>query len=140
MREISEVGMGFFLLYCAVCDLKKGEIRTKVLGVCAAVTLLSVLICREQIVASILAGGFIGSGFLVVSYITHEALGYADSILLTILGIFVGAERLLVLMLLSFGTAALFALVGITCRKWNRKKTLPFVPFLLLGYVGVMII
>lgn len=140
MREISEVGMGLFLLYCAVCDLKKGQIQTNMLCACAAVTLLSVFLCCEQSAATSLVGGLLGFCFLAVSYITREAVGYADSILLIILGIFFGAEELLILMLVAFGTAALVALVGIVCGKWNRKKTLPFVPFLLLGYMGVMIL
>lgn len=140
MCQISEILFILFLLYCSVCDIKMGVIKTKILLLGILPVSIYAGFISEETSASIICGMLLGGSFLFVSYFTREALGYADSILLALLGTFLGVEKLLFIMLLSFGSVAVFSLVGIVCKHWDRDKTIPFVPFLLLGYMGVMIL
>ena len=86
-----------------------------------------------------LAGAAIGVLFLVVSKITGEALGYGDSILILGLGIYLGFWNLLGLLVIAFFIAAGFAMVVLAIRHFKRKAILPFVPFLLTGYVAILL-
>lgn len=140
MCQISEIIFGLFLLYCSVYDIKKGAIKTKILLLSILPVSIYAGFISEETSVSIICGMLIGGSFLIVSYFTREALGYADSILITLMGLFLGIEKQLFVMLLSFGTVAVFSLAGIVCKHWSRNKTIPFVPFLLLGYMGVMIL
>lgn len=76
-----------------------------------------------------------GLCFLCVSRVTGEALGYADSWLIGILGSYLGIWRLTEVLLFAWSGLALVAGVGMTRGRWTRKKTLPAVPFLLAGYI-----
>lgn len=140
MCQVGEILFALFLLYCSLCDIKKGEIKTKIL-LCSIlpVSIYAGFISQEP-PASIICGMLLGGSFLLVSFFTREGLGYADSILLALLGLILGLEKLLSVMFFSFGTVAVFSLAGIVCKHWGRDKTIPFVPFILLGYMGVMIL
>ena len=58
--------------------------------------------------------------------------------MITLLGLFLGVWKLLVLLLTAFILAALAGGIGMVWKKWDGKKRLPFFPFLLAGYLGVM--
>lgn len=86
-----------------------------------------------------LAGAAVGVVFLAVSWVTEEAFGYGDSFLILGLGIYLGFWNLLYLLMISFTVAAVFAMVLLVIRHFKRKTVLPFVPFLLTGYLIVLL-
>ena len=74
-----------------------------------------------------------------VSVLTEGAVGMGDAILLCALGTALDMGEMLRLLCISAllcGGASLAML----CRGKNRKESIPFVPFLLLGYVGGMLL
>lgn len=139
MYEISVWMMGICLLFCSLCDWKKGGVRTWLLLGMTVATLGYVIGCSGESIRSILFGGLLGGVFLLVSFCSKEEFGYADSWMLSILGLFLGGKKVLLLAVLAFFAAGLWALCGMIFRHWNRKKTIPFIPFLFLGYMGVML-
>ncbi len=86
------------------------------------------------------AGIAIGGLFFLISRFTREAIGYGDSWLILILGIFTGGRRLLLVVFVAMFAISTFAIAAAIKSGWNRKKTIPFVPFLFLAYVGVMFV
>lgn len=83
---------------------------------------------------SVLFGIGIGIVFLLISYATGEALGYGDSILICVLGLFVGALELIEILMTTWIAAAIIAMVLLMFKRFSRKTALPLVPFLTLGY------
>ena len=57
------------------------------------------------------AGGFVGAGFLIMSRLTRETIGYGDSLAILILGIYLGIWSLLVVLVTSFFILAVIALI-----------------------------
>lgn len=85
------------------------------------------------------AGAAVGGGFAAVSRFTREAVGYGDSWLITVLGIYRGIWGLVELLLaawLLLAAAAAFCLVR---KKWSKKAALPMAPFLAIGFLIGMI-
>ena len=80
-----------------------------------------------------------GLGFLAVSKVSGEALGYGDSILITILGIFLGFWNILSVLMAAFLLAAVFSAVMLARRGFTRKSSFPFVPFLAAAYIGAVL-
>ena len=81
----------------------------------------------------------VGLLLLLISKCTKEAIGYGDSLMILLLGMYLGGMRvLLVLFWASFlaGICSLFLLLG---RKRKKKEALPFLPFLAVSYLGVLL-
>lgn len=98
-------------------------------------------LCGRNIHVMLLAAGAgVGIVFIVVSRVTEEAFGYGDSILILIIGGFIGFWNILSLLVAAFSMAALFSIFMLLRKKFHRKSAFPFVPFLTAAYIGGMII
>lgn len=69
---------------------------------------------------------------------TREGLGYGDSWMILILGISLGLWDILLLLSIALICSGILAIMLLIRGKWSRKVSFPFVPFLMLGYVGVL--
>lgn len=87
----------------------------------------------------IVFGVAVGAVFLIISKMTKEAFGYGDSILITILGIFLGGWDLLILLAVSFFLSSLVAMGVLVRHHFQRTTAFPFVPFLGCGYVILLL-
>lgn len=100
----------------------------------AAAVIYRMLQGREGAVLA-LAGAAVGLIFLGISKMTGEALGYADSVIVLILGIYLGFWELCRLLAVSFFISAVFSVIMLSVKKMNRKTSFPFIPFLAVGYL-----
>ena len=80
-------------------------------------------------------GAIVGILFLGVSKITGQALGYGDGIIILILGICLGFWDLSIVLMIAFFIASVMAIALIVVKKGKKKRTMPFVPFLCIGYI-----
>lgn len=86
------------------------------------------------------AGLLTGCFFLLLSSITKEAVGYGDSMLICMLGIYLGLWKLLAVLAAAWCMLAGAAMFHLIHRRMSRKSALPMVPFLTAGYVCMIII
>lgn len=97
--------------------------------------------CKREIHPLLLAtGAGVGIVFLLASRVTGESFGYGDSILIMIMGGFLGFWDILSLLTAAFLLAAVFSVIMLVRKKFNRKTAFPFVPFLMIAYTGGMIL
>ncbi|MDO4318353.1 MAG: prepilin peptidase [Lachnospiraceae bacterium] len=125
---------GGYLLFLAIWDVKERRLSRWMLGAALLIALFGFFVPSGNWIGRILGAG-IGALFCGISFISHEGIGWADSLLLLLLGVTFGGARLLfilgaALMLLLAAAVVLFIL-----RKVKRKDRLPFMPFLFIGYV-----
>ncbi len=78
----------------------------------------------------------IGALFLGLSLLTCGGIGMGDGWLLAALGTMLGVEEFLTALCLGLVCAALWALVLLIVCNCGKNTEIPFVPFLLLGYIG----
>ena len=84
----------------------------------------------------LIAGGAgVGIIFFIISRKTGESIGYADSWLILILGIYQGFWGLLGTLTGAMFILAITSLVVSVLKRPSRKFTLPFIPFLTIGYI-----
>ena len=82
--------------------------------------------------AGICAGIGVGVLFLLVSKVTEEAIGYGDSVAIMILGGYLGFWKVVGVLAAAFFTSGVCSVI-LAFR--GRVKTMPFFPFLTLGYI-----
>lgn len=127
-----------FLLACTVQDLKYRSVDTKTLitgavFICMVAGMEIVFGCFSWIEA--LSGFIAGIVFLLIARISQEKLGLGDGMILSICGPLLGIENLLMMVLIALVLAAIIG--GVIGLKKGRglKNTVPFVPFLLAGFI-----
>lgn len=132
-----------FLVYIAalaVVDFKYRKLPLKTLLSGLFIAAAGCLCGREISPVLLAAGGGMGIVFLLISRVSGESFGYGDSILILIIGIFLGFWNLMYLLLGAFSMAAVFSAVMMIKHRFNRKSSFPFVPFLAAAYLGGMFI
>lgn len=132
-----------FLVYIAalaVMDFKHRKLPLKTLLSGLFIAAAGCLCGREISPVLLATGGCMGIVFLLISRVSGESFGYGDSILILIIGIFLGFWNLMYLLLGAFSMAAVFSAVMMIKHRFNRKSSFPFVPFLAAAYLGGMFI
>ena len=138
MCQVANWFVFILLAVASVIDWRKREIPMSLLFIMSAGVMIFAIYCKDITIWYRLAGGALGIMLFVVSTVTKEAIGYGDSWLILLLGVQLGILRVLQLLFAASLLAVIFAVFYLWVRKWNRKATLPFVPFLTIAYLGVM--
>lgn len=129
-----------YLLVLSVQDFRERMISGMLLAVGAAAAVGSQIIWNRYSVWECIGGLLIGLLFIGISRFTREGLGYGDSILITILGIYIGVWNLMYVLLIAFLLSAICAVLILIKFCFHRKKVLPFIPFLTVGYVSFVLL
>ncbi|MBQ8559791.1 MAG: prepilin peptidase [Tyzzerella sp.] len=138
MCKIADCIIAVILIAAGYKDWKTKQISLRMLLLLGiAVVILRIAVVEDTIVST-LGGVLIGILLLGISKITGESIGYGDSWLIILLGIYLGGKILLVVVLGACVYAGLFSLLLCLKKGWNRKYTIPFVPFLAVAYLGVV--
>ncbi|MBU3876517.1 prepilin peptidase [Faecalicatena sp. AGMB00832] len=134
MFEIGQVGCGVYLCMLSIIDIR---IRKLPVWILAAGGIAAGVLCVYQgaipLVLAV-AGAAVGIVFSVVSKMTDEGFGYGDSILILVLGIYLGFWNLLGVLASAFLLSAIFAMFALGLHKFDRSIGYPFVPFLCISY------
>lgn len=139
MREIENVIMITALMIASWGDWKRKEVSVYLLIGMHIFVVLAVIGLKRP-VWDVLFGLGIGLCFFITSRLTREQIGYGDSWLITILGTYVGGKKLLVLLFTASLGAAVFSFFCLMVHRWNRKISIPFIPFLTAAFVGVILL
>ncbi len=123
----------------SVLDIVRRRISAALLAVLGLGVLLYQGFTRQTDGWLILGGGLTGLGFLLFSRVTKEGLGYGDSLLILILGLYLGLWRLLGALTVTFFLLFLVDLPLLAIKKMSRKYSLPFYPFLAGGCLALFI-
>lgn len=128
-----------FLGICTMTDLLQKQIWWPLSLIFIAVAVALHFIQGDKEIWEILAGLFLGVGLLFISWATKEALGYGDGMVVAACGAALGFVTVLHLFLLALMFAAVWSGILLVFRKAGRKDSFPFVPFLLLAQICIVI-
>lgn len=122
------------LLLCSYTDWKKCRISKKAAAVYAAAALLGRLTEGKSGIAAGIWGTVPGIVFLFLSFLTRQGIGYGDSILMVLLGLSLGMEEAMGVILLALFLAGIWAVFLLFGKRAAAKQEFPFLPFLLISF------
>ena len=131
-----------FVLWNSLCDIRNKKISLlSCLFTMAAGGLF--LIFEENSTGAGILGIFVelifrslpGILLLVLSYVGRGAVGAGDGLIVLLTGWFLGTTTTIEVLFWGLLASALFGIGMIIFRKAKQKTEIPFVPFLLLGYL-----
>ena len=127
-------------------DLRKRRVSLLSLGIFSALGIVVLLLLikvqdpfasGEQI-RSMALGALAGVFLLLLSLASDGAIGRGDALVAIVMGFYLGLWRLLVLLMGSFLTCGFFGMILLWQKRVERKSRLPFVPFVLFSYLGLI--
>ncbi len=139
MRILIQLLFGVFLFIASIQDVRTRQLPlAQMLAGPVIITVIRILsegmdyLQSTELWLSVVCGCF----FVGVSWLSHEKLGFADSI--AIVGIFLcnGYEVGMIMVFAGFLVAGLAAIILLITGKAGKRTAIPFLPFLFLGYAG----
>jgi leader peptidase (prepilin peptidase)/N-methyltransferase len=128
------------LIAASIIDIRERRIPDKlVLTGTAAGLGFSLLDPQIELSTSLMGGMTAGLVLLLVHYITKGSLGLGDVKLFGCSGIYLGFEGIVSAMLISTVLSGFFSLILICINRDNKKREIPFAPFILAGVLIVII-
>ncbi len=134
-----KVIMGVMLLLCGVQDALKKKIFIWIIAVGAILVGVCLPFCDTVAILDKIGGIAIGASVIIISIATGGKIGMGDGFLLCVTGLGLGFWNNLELFAVALFLAAVISVALLIFRLADRKKSIPFVPFLLLGYVFLII-
>ena len=130
--------LGFFSI-SAYQDYRKRKINVYFLLTGGIIGLLVHLYSMEFDIIEILFGMGIGIMILLYGFLLGGGVGFADGMLLIVSGIFLGFEKNLEVFIAGLFLVGITSLFLSVIKKKGRTYRIPFAPFLLVGYLFVMV-
>jgi len=125
------------LLVNSVVDIWLRRISLLSLGVYVLVWLAVCMpYCDWEMTLSAMIPGII---LMIVGYLTKDSIGLGDGILLFFMGLCISWTQILIMLMVAFLLAFCWAVTQWVLYK-SGQKSFPFVPFMLMGYVVMLMI
>lgn len=114
--------------------MKAKQIHVKKVFISIVVLTIMMFLRSDIKLTNCLLGFAFGGIFIIISKCTRGQIGLGDAYIICATGLGLGILRNLEMLLYAFFFAAIYAM-ALIIRYHNRKQKLPFVPFLLIGYL-----
>lgn len=76
-----------------------------------------------------------GCFLLLIAFFTGQKVGYGDGLMVIVLGAFTNFIYCVLSFMFGLCVSCLFSMLFLACRKLGMKDRIPFLPFLLIGYI-----
>lgn len=136
---ITGLVVGLLLLYNTWLDMIKRQVSIVSLLLFGVAGFSLFLYFQQFSILSLVGGIGIGILMILVSKLTNGGFGMGDGGLLCVTGFYLGFYRNIELFLGALVLAAVWGGVLLVLKKAGRKTELPFVPFLMTAYIGMLL-
>ena len=126
--------VGLFLLICGIQDMREKQIYVYPVIITAVAVMIYQIAFRGLSVSNWLGGLVVGGVLCLISVISKGQIGLGDAMLFCLTGLTVGFSGNIQILFFSFLFAAVASGYLMFVRHKHRKHTIPFVPYLFLGY------
>ena len=126
--------VGLFLLICGIQDMREKQIYVYPVIFMLAAVMVYQIASRGLSVSNWLGGLAVGGVLCLISVVSKGQIGLGDAMLFCLTGLTVGFGGNIQILFYSFLFAAVVSGYLMFVRRKNKKYTLPFVPYLFLGY------
>ncbi|MHB1394034.1 MAG: prepilin peptidase [Clostridia bacterium] len=129
------------LITASIIDIKERRIPDNLIIAGVAIGLALAFHNPEQGFLDGLIGGMTaGLILLLISHITKGGLGLGDVKLFGCIGIYLGLESTVSAMLIAAILSGLFSLILICINRDNKKREIPFAPFIMAGALAAVML
>lgn len=139
---IWKLSMAVILLVLSLFDIKKKEIPLWGTGILLIPAVCAVVMAGKgnTNLIILLSGIAVGIFVIITAAVTNGKIGIGDGLVLCVLGLALGFIKTCILFLSALFLAAFFSGIMLLFKKCGLKSTVPFLPFLFISYLGVILL
>ena len=134
---MSTILVTFFLIICAVTDIRARVIHLWVLIPFAAAGLIFAAFSGKEALISGAVGALAGLFLFFLSFATGGAVGEGDGLVLMTTGVYLGFLMNLRLLCSALFLSAVVSVGAVVIKGWKKDRELPFMPFLLAAFIFI---
>ena len=127
--------IGVLLFTAGIIDIRKQMVSRRLLSILFLVCLATVPFMTERNILNTIGGLTIGLCVIGISITSKEQIGKGDGIVITAIGLVLGARRCLIVVCIASLLMSLVAISILLFRRGNRQTRLTFLPAVFAGYV-----
>lgn len=130
------------LVVCSVFDWKYCGLPTWLVivgGVGSLIGVAMTLLWGERSVSDIMLAFLPGVAALLLAYVSGEQIGYGDGLILLMIGGYAGVGDTMRILMLALAGSFVVSILLLISKKATGGSHIPFVPFLTLGNMLVMV-
>lgn len=135
IKGMEELLLGIFLAINAGCDLKRKEIPLWSILIFGGVGIILAFFGDITESMSYIGGLMIGLLVIGTAAATKETVGYGDGMAIAVCGIYLGFFRTFFVLFYGLLLCSVISAVLMVMKKRTGKTRVPFLPYLLVGYV-----
>ncbi|MDD3222409.1 MAG: hypothetical protein PHG07_08470 [Lachnospiraceae bacterium] len=133
---VKHICSGLLVVYPIWRDIKEQKIYIFPAVGLAVLGILADVFCGEIALKGWLEGLLPGCACFLLGRWGRGCIGDGDSLLILIIGVLEGVKFCLSMLIVSGMGILIFSIGALVSGRLHRKSTVPFVPFLAIGYIG----
>jgi len=127
--------IGLFLIATAIQDLVTKKIKVWIVLLGALFIGICIPFCSALTLIDRISGLLPGFMVMMLNKVTKGKIGLGDGLVLCVTGLGLGFWSNMELFALALAMAAAFSAVLLILKFADRKKSIPFIPFIFISYV-----
>ena len=135
LEIIKIIILGLFLVIEGIRDLRRHKVSMLSVALAGVIGVIIQIPLIKEIYPDMIGGILPGIILLLVAGFTKERIGYGDGWVMFVAGIYLGFAGSIYLLTLSLFIASLTSVLLLICKKAGRKTELPFVAFMVPGFL-----
>lgn len=144
MFEIDNIVKTVFLIYLliiSISDVKERKISLKILMLGGVITSFGVgmHLIEKTVSYQYILGTIPGVVLIFIALMTRQ-VGIADGVIFVYIGLLLKYQESVAVVCVSVLIIAVFSAILLVIRKVERKHELPFIPFIAVGYLIILVI
>ncbi|MDF2586333.1 MAG: peptidase prepilin type [Anaerocolumna sp.] len=139
-KIVLDIFMILWLFLCSLQDIKKKQISLKLILVGFVTLIIGSSFIYDISIWNRIAGLSLGFILIILNPITKGQIGIGDGLIVCCIGLCVGFLGNAMILITSLFISAAVSLYLLVVKRVKRNYTIPFIPFILIGYLGVIFI
>ncbi len=126
------------LVLCAYGDIREKKVSVYMILAGIGGTIILNILGKDISLVNALLGAALGIVLIVVSKLTKGALGTGDAMLTVMIGLSIGLFNTMLALFYALLITSVVSVILLLLKRVKKQTAMPFVPFMLLGYLGVI--
>ena len=139
MEGIMQGLLGIILALFAVQDFTKKKIHLGFIILAAVLLAVCIPFCSTITMVDRITGVLVGMMVILISKMTRGKIGMGDGLLLCITGLGLGLWSNIWMFAIALFFAAVVSVILLITHIANRKNSIPFIPFLFVSYLFIIL-
>lgn len=138
LEYVMPILISLWLLFCSWQDFRKKQIHVFLIIIGFIIILINAFLFGNSSILHSVLGIIPGILLVLLCFISRGQIGLGDGLIVSIIGLNVGLTKSLIVLSYSLFGSAFISIILLLFHLANRKKSIPFVPFLFISYLGVV--